>query len=453
MKRHFPGIAVLLFVLGISGAFAADPASSPDFPENISQFPQSILFADGVTGDWWGERTKLKDRGIDIFGGYTAEVWGNTTGGMSQGSVYTGLLNFGINLDLEKAVGWKGASMRTNWLWLSGSDISQNNIGNFLTVSNIAGFDTLRMFELWFQQKLFDDKISLRVGQLGADTEFIISDYGATFINSTFGWPAFTANNLPNGGPAYPVGTPGIRLAVNPVDWFTFQTAAFQGNVYAQNVNRYGFRWRLNSANGYFFINEAQFRWNRRDAETGLPGQFKAGAWFNTEEFTNFYNGNSVYGNYGIYFIVDQMLWRKPVPPASLAKDGKATADKKEVTAAKSDQGLGWFGRIAFDPQDRNFVGFYFDTGLTFKGLIPTRDNDIFGVAFAYAQLGQGAQQLAINSGSVGVGAEMVLEFTYQAQLNKWLSIQPDLQYIINPGGNQNLGNAFVIGGRMSVAF
>ncbi|MEO6053310.1 MAG: carbohydrate porin [Chthoniobacterales bacterium] len=452
MKRKF--LILLFATCSLGRVFAADPASAPDFPENISQFPQSIFFTDGVTGDWWGERTKLKDHGVDIFGGYTAEVWGNTTGGMSRGSVYTGLLNFGLNLDLEKAVGWKDASIRTNWLWLSGSDISQEHVGNFLTVSNIAGFQTLRMFELWFQQKLLDDKVSLRMGQLGADTEFIISDYAATFINSTFGWPAFMGNNVPNGGPAYPIGTLGIRLALNPVDWFTFQTAAFQGNVYAQNVNRYGFRWQLNSANGYFFINEAQFRWNHRDAETGLPGQFKAGAWFHTAEFVNYANGSSVYGDYGIYFIVDQMLWRKPVPAASLAKDGKATADHKEVSAAaKSDQGLGWFGRIAFDPQDRNFVGFYFDTGINYKGLIPTRDKDIFGIAFAYAQLGQGAQQAELNSGLTGVGAEMVVEVTYQAQLNKWLSVQPDLQYIINPGGNQTLGNAFVLGGRVSVAF
>ncbi|MEO8204805.1 MAG: carbohydrate porin [Chthoniobacterales bacterium] len=446
MKRNF----LIPFILAYAGtAFAADPASAPDFPENISQFPQTILYADGMTGDWWGARTKLKNRGMDIFGGYSAEVWGNPTGGFQQGSVYTGLLNFGVNLDLEKAVGWKGATMRTNWLWLSGSNISQNDIGNFLTVSNIAGFQTLRMFELWFQQNLFEDKVSLKIGQLGADTEFIISDYGATFINSTFGWPAFTANNVPNGGPAYPMGTLGIRLALNPVDWFTFQTAAFQGNVFAQNVNRHGFMWQLSSANGYFFINEAQFRWNHRDAETGLPGQLKSGAWFHTAEFTDPANGNTVYGDYGIYFVLDQMLWRKPTPPASLAKGGK-----KEVAApAKSDQGLGWFGRIAFDPQDRNFVGFYFDTGFNYKGLIPTRDKDIFGVAFAYAQLGQSQQQAAIDAGLVGVGAEMVVEFTYQAQINKWLSIQPDMQFIINPGGNQNSGNALVLGGRISVAF
>ena len=101
-----------------------------------------------ATGDWLGMRTKLEDKGVDISGGYTAEVWGNTTGGLKTGAVFTGLLDFGAKLDLEKLVGWKGASVSTRWLWLSGRDASEDLVGNFLTISNIAGFNTLRMGEL-----------------------------------------------------------------------------------------------------------------------------------------------------------------------------------------------------------------------------------------------------------------------------------------------------------------
>ena len=147
------------------------------------------------TGDWLGVRTELEDKGVEISGGYTAEVWGNTTGGLKTGAVYTGLLDFGATVDLEKLVGWKGASVSTRWLWLSGRDASEDLVGNFLTISNIAGFNTLRMGEFWFQQDLFprgDDGLpglSLRVGQMIADSEFVISDYGALFTNGTFGWP------------------------------------------------------------------------------------------------------------------------------------------------------------------------------------------------------------------------------------------------------------------------
>src|SRR6516164_9344808 len=445
-------------VLSLIAATAwAEPREIPK--ENSSPL-SDWLSADGITGDWGGLRSKLADRGIVFLGTEQVEGWGNTTGGLERGTVYTGLLKLGLNLDLEKAVGWCGSSVGTTWFWLSGRDASADLVGNFLTISGIAGFNTVRMFELWFQQNLLNDKISLRLGQLTADTEFIISRYGATFLNGTFGWPAFMYMNLPGGGPGFPVGTLGMRLAIQPVKWFRLQTAVFQGNVYAQNVNLHGFRWRLDSRNGFFFLSEAQFRWNRSAGEMGLPGQFKAGAWFNTAKFAELNDNSFVRGNYGFYFILDEMLYRKPANMtehhATVDNDGKRTisdTESERATGKKSDQGLGWFGRIAFEPQDRNFIGLNLDTGLTYNGLIPTRDGDTLGVAFAYAQLSSGAQQAAIDAGSVGVGAEMALEVTYQAQISKWLSVQPDLQVIINPDGNQDLNNALVIGSRVSITF
>lgn len=47
----------------------------------------------------------------------------------------------------------------------------------------------------------------------------------------------------------------------------------------------------------------------------------------------------------------------------------------------------------------------------------------------------------------------MVIELSYQCQVTPWLIVQPDVQYIINPGGTQDLDNALVVGGRASVTF
>ena len=47
----------------------------------------------------------------------------------------------------------------------------------------------------------------------------------------------------------------------------------------------------------------------------------------------------------------------------------------------------------------------------------------------------------------------MVVEFTYQARITPSLVVQPDLQYIINPGGTTDLNNAFVIGARAALTF
>jgi porin len=445
--------------VALSLVSATARAEQAKVPQEEHLLLSDWLSSDGVTGNWDGWRTDLNNRGVDFFGNYQAEIWNNATGGLAQGTVYTGLLKFGLNLDLQKATGWCGASLSTSWLWLSGRDPSKELVGNILTISGDAGLPALRMFELWFQQNLWDDKISLRLGQLSADTEFVISKYAATFINSSLGWPAFMYENLPGGGPAFPMGTLGIRLSLNPVDWLKFQTAVFQGNVYAQNVNLHGFRWRLDSQNGLFFINEAQFLWNQSGQQ---PGELKAGGWLDTAEFVEPNDDRLVRGNYGFYFIVDQMLCPKPAKlsqdPAAALKDGKSSlsapdGNKAAPAVQQPDQGLGWFGRLAFEPNDHDFVGFYFDTGLTYKGLIPTRDEDTLGVAFAYAKLSSGAPQPSINESVGGLGAEMAFEATYLTQITKWLNIQPDLQVIINPGGNKGLSNALVVGGRLSITF
>ena len=69
-----------------------------------------------------------------------------------------------------------------------------------------------RLSELWFEQKLFDDRFGFRFGQLAADAEFFISDYSRMFLSSD--WPTITGANLPSGGPAYPLATPGVRVEV-----------------------------------------------------------------------------------------------------------------------------------------------------------------------------------------------------------------------------------------------
>ncbi|MEI6033487.1 MAG: carbohydrate porin [Verrucomicrobiae bacterium] len=448
-NRFFPFAAALLLS---SGAIRAERSDTTE--------AAPVLERNQVTGDWLGTRPLLSDKGVEVFGGYTVEVWGNTTGGVKTGTVYTGLLDFGAGVDLEKAIGWQGASVSTTWLWLSGRDASEDLVGNFLTISNIAGFNTLRMFELWFQQELVDDRISIRFGQLSADSEFLISDYSGLFINGTFGWPAFAYMNIPNGGPGYPMGTLGARLALHPVDWFTFQTAAFQGNVFAQDVNRHGFRWDLDAETGYTLLSEAQFRWNHREEEAGLPGQIKPGVWLQTGQGADALADSTSSGNAGFYVVLDQMLYREPGEPAGLTKEGKSVVNgksgksfKSPVALEKSDQGLGFFGRVAFPPADRNFINFYFDTGLSYKGLIPTRDNDTIGIGFGYAQLSNGARTSLKDDGVNPIGAEMVIEFTYQAEITRWLILQPDLQYIINPGGSTNLNNALVIGGRAAITF
>jgi porin len=105
------------------------------------------------------------------------------------------------------------------------------------------------------------------------------------------------------------------------------------------------------------------------------------------------------------------------------------------------DQGLSAFVRAGGVPNDRNLINFYADGGLMYKGLIPRRPDDKIGIAFAYARVGDNARGLDVDTGQFGNfffpvrSAETVFELMYQAPLTPWWTVQPEMQYIIRPGG------------------
>src|SRR3954452_13674252 len=192
--------------------------------------PPSIASSLGPLGDLWGARTALEKAGIIFSLTYIGETLGNTSGGLRRGSIYEGRLDAQFDADLEKLLGWSGATFHTNFYQIHGHGLSRYYLGNLMTASGIAALTSTRLYELWLEQKLFNDKVALRVGQLAADTEFLVSQYSTLFVNATFGWPAITGINLPSGGPAYPLATPAARVKWSPTDEVAFLAAIFNGD-------------------------------------------------------------------------------------------------------------------------------------------------------------------------------------------------------------------------------
>ena len=376
----------------------------------------------------------------------------------------------GLAIDLQKAVGWEGASFKSTWLWLYGRDVSTTYIKNALTVSGVAGNPAFRCYELWLQQNFLKDAISLRAGMLALDTEFMVSDTANLFVNSTFGPPALFTMNVPNGGPTYPLATPGVRLAIQPTSWLTIRSALTQANPFTQQQNPQGFDWNFGPAGGLLSMNEIAASWNKDPQSKGLPGTAKAGFWFQTgqdPENTEGVPGEDSFAfgspetrafSSGFYGILDQQLYAVPdkVQPSSGKNPVDAGKNPQATTVPActcSGKGLSSFARMGFSPQQASQVGFYTDAGLVYTGLIPTRDADKLGIAFGYAQMGNQFASQGNASGLPGVGYEAVAELSYSMQLSPAVSIQPDLQYILHPGGSEQYGNALVVGMRAVVNF
>lgn len=140
----------------------------------------------GLTGDWGGLRSSLQERGLDFAGSYTAETFGNPKGGIKRSMVFDGLLKLSLDVNLEKAAGWQGATFRISGLYPHGTSGSDGKVGDASIFSNIDGYDTYRLVDLWLEQKFLDGKVGLKLGQMRVDDEFGVSDSAALFINSSF---------------------------------------------------------------------------------------------------------------------------------------------------------------------------------------------------------------------------------------------------------------------------
>jgi porin len=320
-----------------------------------------------------------------------------------------------------------------------GPFFSSTYLGNILAVSNLEARPVARLYALWYEHNAPDDRWSVRTGLMLADSQFLQSDTAANFINNRISWPTFLTGNLPASGPAYPLPAPGIRVRVKPRDDVAFQAAVFSGdpsggdgsNLSAPLPTGTIFSFR----GGAFVIAEASYLTNQGKDAKGLPGAYRIGAWYHTRSrfFDQRFDDTGLSlanplstgiplrhtGDGGVYGVIDQTFYRVP---------------------GTDDQGLSGFVRAGGVPNDRNLISFYADGGLLYKGL-PSRPDDKVGIAFAYARIGDNARGLDADTGFFGNfffpvrSDETMIEMMYQAQLRQWWTLQPELQYIIRPGG------------------
>jgi porin len=384
-----------------------------------------------------GPREILADWGVQFNATYILEVFGNVSGGMRRGSIYTGRLDLGADADLEKIVGWTGAKFHANMYQIHGQGLSRDYIGNLMLVSGVEALPATRLYELWIEQSLFDGKLLVKVGQQASDVEFIDSKYDDIFTNSALGWPGITGINLLSGGPSPPLAVPGVRVKAQLSDSITAYAAVFDGDAAPpgpddpQIKNRNGLLFRVNDPPWII----GQLKYGFQLGESKLPGTITGGAWrhlgdFNDQRYAigglaladpaGSGEPRKLRGNQGIFGVYEQMLAR---------------------ASSGSDKGIGFFVRTSISPSDRNLISFYLDGGFQFSGFSETRPNDRFGVAMTYARISDAARA-ADRDAQAFTGSpfpvrdfEAVFEMTYLAEVQTGWSVQPVFQYVFHPGG------------------
>ena len=433
--------------------------------------PAGLWERANLLGDMDGLRTSLSSYGISIGLTETSEVLGNLTGGVRRGADYDGVTTMSLGLDTGKALHWSGGTFYISALQIHGRGINADNLDNLQTASNIEGDRATRLYDLWFQQAFPGGRADLKIGQQDVSEEFIVSRCCSLFLNSAMGWPALPAADLYAGGPVYPLSSPGVRLRLQPSRSLTFLGGVFDDNPpggpfnddsQLRGAEAAGVRFNLNT--GALIIAELQYDLSpvcNNGSNTGsLPGTYKLGAWYDTASFPDQRSdttglslanpaGSGVArmhrGNFSIYGIADQMVWQKSGGPRSVSA----------------------FARIYGAPSDRNLVDWSLNAGVDLNAPLRGRKGDTFGIGYGWAHVSGRAAEIDRDTGFFTSAAypvrtaEHFIELTYRYQVAPWCTVQPDLQYIINPGGglpnprnpSRRIGNELVFGLRTIVTF
>jgi porin len=366
---------------------------------------QSFLDRNYFTGDWSGVRPTLEDHGFKPYLTYTGMLWANLNGGEKRGVEPDGYLDFGLDVKLDKLGTWKGFGAHIDFHWWQGDEPTEKLIGGLLAMAldEWEAASTFRVYNIYLRQSLEDDRWIFKVGQIAADSDFMLSQYAGVFVNATFG--DLPSQNLNLDAPVYPLAAPGVFASGRPLPWLIARFGAYTGQAGNDVAGNHGFGWEISNRAGYTFFSELGF---------SLPKSVQAGTYtlggvYNTDSPPQFGDLTQRSDHYEIYGFFDQAL---------LVNDDGTTR-------------LGLFSHIAGTPQpDNTVVDVYADAGLVLFGPLPSRSSDLIGLAFAVTHFADDFRNELHDT--VGAG-ERVLELTYQIAVTPWLVVQPDFQCFFNP--------------------
>jgi porin len=431
-----------------------------------------------MTGNWFGVRDTLADHGFKFSGKYEGIFFGvvdsqrGSRGFYDQEIAFNGDLDFAKlfkNDSLEGLVAFGGVRWR--------DPRSNSNPNSFVQASSLfqpsnnqSGTQwRLTTFGLGYTTpELFGIKelLTLRGGWLQPQKEFIDQPLSKLFVNNAVESAKGIGGNIPFSSSFT---TWGGTLQVKPLEWYYAKAGLFMAYPQATSSSNHGLAFSGFapdlSLNGLMVMAETGV--TPKIGASELPGKYVMGGYYWGNQRDS-YNGTYNWGQYGFYWQADQMLFREPSPeePAPLAKgpsNGKSMVDGKSGKSFKapveskpklSKQGLYTFNLITFAPKYNNLYPFYFQTGLVYEGLIPTRDQDKLMFSLAYGSYSyENIQALQARGRTNQPNYSLVLEWDYRIQINQWAYFQPFVQYLIQPNGTGAVANATVLGFSYAVSF
>ncbi|NUT76865.1 carbohydrate porin [Pseudomonas sp. C1C7] len=425
MTRKYRVAAGLLSVCACAGAHAADYS-----PNNF------------LLGDWNGERTRLHEQGVDFQLTYVNELAYNTQGGDEHKGTYSDQLMIDTNFDLQKLLGWQGASFRMTFTNRNGENLTaEAGTNTLLAAQEIYGYGSVtRLVQFYYQQALLDDRLVVKLGRLPMSGD--VFPFSCKFQNLTFCGtvPGYITPNWFT----WPVSQWGATAAAKLTDEWSVNTALYQVNPsFTKNSQGLNFG-SPSGTTGYLAVGE--LAWT--PIINGLPGSYRVGVWRNTGDFSDVYedvNGRpiGVTGDApvqhdeasGYYALVQQQVYRDP---------------------GDSARGINLFANFIQSDRDVSYVERVWHVGTFISGPFAARPQDEIGLAIGRLEVnGKSAKRVRQQNGYTQPAGdtEYPMELYYGVSVTPALTLRPNVQYVVNPGGMSGDKSVVVFGLKTEVSF
>jgi porin len=420
---------------GIPASGPAPSATQPAIPDKPSEPFLGILHNERLTGDWGGFRKDLEARGITLNVALNTIYQQNAHGGLDTHNAHriTGTADYELTLDTGAAGLWKSGQLyvlaESGW-----NDAIDDRVGDLFGVNADAmGDRSIRVRELWYEQKFFGDKLRFKFGKMDMAVDIDTNAYANWEVTQFINGALVNTGNLPL--PDYGLGA---TIGVVPTEWMYVTLSAADAQA---DGNETGFRTAFHGEDYFFSALEVGFTPAWKTAWGKLPGNYRLITWYDPQPKQTFepppdeeedeeevvrYERDDV----GFAFNMDQLLI------------------KEEARDDADTQGLGFFLRYGYAHEEVNAIEHFWSLGAQYEGLLPGRDKDVLAFGFA-----QGILSDRLRWAQGGGGRESVYELYYSLKLFPWLTLTPDFQYITDPAADAANRDAFVAALRIVMAF
>lgn len=354
------------------------------------------------------------DPPVGVTASYTSDTLANLSGGRKRGIRQMGLLQLSGEARFQE-LGTDWARAFVSIQHVHGQSLSDDLVGDAQVVSNIDAPDGLRLFEAWLSVPV-SDAASVKAGLIDLNGIFDVQEVGSLFIHSSHGiGPDFSQSGL-NGPSIFPTTATAVVG-----EWqghgFTARLGLFDA-VSGDPERPRRTVVRFPGATGLLMVSEVEF-------DIAAKAEVQFGAWTYSSRFERLRIADA--GG----------------PPAEALSRGAYAMAEGRVGALGTRPIEAWV-RAGIAKDETVPIDFYLGGGATIGN-----DNSRWGLAVAHARLGQPARSSASKTSTNR--AETAIELTWARALGSVITVQPNLQYVINPGWNPQLRNALVAGVRLSL--